>query len=335
MMKLLWALVFLTAAAAIAALPSPLPALSASKLSLHVARLDAPLLSWVGSVRPRLIKLLDPEDGWDAQVLAASPNTLLVGRVYSAAQPSSGDPEAAAAAWVASTAAAMDGNPHVTWWEGVNEPAVGSVAEMAWLSAFEVARVRLLAALQPPRAALVGSFSSGVPDVTNASIIAAFLPALQAAAASGGALGLHEYNSPTLTNCFSNATDEGWLTGRFRKLIREYLRPANLTASLPIVISESGVDNSPCGSPNLGGWLNYCALWERQGWGADCAATYVQQLAWYDSVLRVGDGADEVVATTVFCYACAGFDAYEVAPALPALAAYMNTLLPLEAPARQ
>jgi hypothetical protein len=44
--------------------------------------------------------------------------------------------------------------------------------------------------------AVIGSFSTGMPDVTNASIIQAFFPAIDAAMQHGGILGLHEYCQP-------------------------------------------------------------------------------------------------------------------------------------------
>ena len=73
----------------------------------------------------------------------------------------------------------------------------------------------------------------------------------------GSVLGLHEYNSPNLTACFDSGVGEGWMTGRYRKWYREQILPANL--SIPLVISEFGIDNSgSCGSPNLGGWRKYC-----------------------------------------------------------------------------
>jgi hypothetical protein len=52
-----------------------------------------------------------------------------------------------------------------------------------------------------------------------------------------------------------------------------------------LVISEFGIDNSPCGgSPNFGGWHKYCAWWaSKYGIGNtqdDCAAFYVDQISW-------------------------------------------------------
>ena len=59
------------------------------------------------------------------------------------------------------------------------------------------------------------------------------------------------------------------MTGRYRKLYRQFLIPQNLT--LPLVISENGIDNSPWGSPNFGGFNKYCDWWAQQGYGSDCA----------------------------------------------------------------
>lgn len=189
---------------------------------------------------------------------------------------------------------------------------------MQWYAAFEVARVKLLAAAGV-RAA-VGQFSTGTPDVTNATIISAFYPALAAVQAAGGVLTLHEYDSPYLWQCFSNASGVGWMMGRYRQLYDTYLTPAGL-GDVPLVVSETGIDDSPCGSPNLGGWQAYCSYWQGAGWGDDCSHSYVWQLAWYDALLRADD---YVLGATIFCYQCAGFGSYDVTPMLPELATYMT-----------
>ena len=80
---------------------------------------------------------------------------------------------------------------------------------------FEVARVGILAS--HGRNASIGQFSVGVPDITNAAIMNAFAPAIDAARARGGILGVHEYSSPTILGCFDAGSGEGWYTGRYRK----------------------------------------------------------------------------------------------------------------------
>jgi hypothetical protein len=58
---------------------------------------------------------------------------------------------------------------------------------------------------------------TGVPDVTNPAMMNAFNPAIDAALQHGGVLAVHEYASPTMDGCFSNSTQDGWFTGRYRK----------------------------------------------------------------------------------------------------------------------
>ncbi len=50
--------------------------------------------------------------------------------------------------------------------------------------------------------AAIGCFSVGNPDVTNPSMIAAMYNMIDAAAANGGVLALHEYNAPYLNYSF-------------------------------------------------------------------------------------------------------------------------------------
>ena len=314
----MWASVALVAWCALCAVTAS-GALSRSKLSLHVNGVDANVSAFLAATQPRVVKLLDPSSGDVAAVKQASPRTVIIGRVYMPAQPVGGDPTAAAAAWLAAVAPSLAACPGVDYWEGYNEPGVGDAGSMAWYAAFEVARVALLAAATPPARAAIGQFSAGTPDVTTPAVVNAFMPAVDAARANGGVLALHEYSSPTMQGCFDNATAEGWLTGRYRKLYREFLIPQN--RSLPLVISETGIDNSPCGSPNLGGWLSYCSWWASHGLPGDCSAQYVAQLGWYDALLRADD---YVLGATVFCKGCDGFDTYEVATVLPDLTAYMQ-----------
>jgi hypothetical protein len=103
-------------------------------------------------------------------------------------------------------------NPAVDYWEGYNEPSVGTLAQLSWVAAFDAERVALLAA-QGARAS-IGNFGVGNPDVTNSSLMKAYNTAIDAALAHGGVLGLHEYSSPTMMGCFDAASGEGWTTGR-------------------------------------------------------------------------------------------------------------------------
>lgn len=102
-----------------------------------------------------------------------------------------------------------------SYWEGYNEPGCSTQAEMAWLATFDATRVAILA--RHGLKASIGNFATGNPNVLDAPLMEAYNPAIDAALKAGGILGLHEYNSPNYTNCFNNATGEGWMTGRYRK----------------------------------------------------------------------------------------------------------------------
>lgn len=297
-------------------------AVSKSKLSLHVNGVDAKMAAWLASTGPAVVKLLDPSPGDVKAARAASPGALLVGRIYRSMQPTDGDPATAAAAWFNDAWPTISACEDIDiLWEGYNEPDVGDVEKMAWYAAFEAARVALLAAAPTPARAAVGCFSTGTPDVTQPAIVNAFAPAIDAARAHRGVLALHEYASPVMSGCFDNSTGEGWFTGRYRELYRDFLIPQNRT--LPLVVTEAGIDNALCGSPDLGGWLGYCSWWASHGLPGDCAAQYTAQLAWYDGVLREDA---YVVGATLFCYHCSGFAEYEVETVMPDLQAYMNAL---------
>jgi len=106
-------------------------AVSASKLSVHVAALDDTMQAWIGATQPRVVKLLDPGSGWDAVVRSLSPATVIIGRVYQAAQPTSGDPAAAAAAWLAAVQPTIAVNPSVDYWEGERGAASRALARFS------------------------------------------------------------------------------------------------------------------------------------------------------------------------------------------------------------
>jgi hypothetical protein len=110
------------------------------------------------------------------------------------------------------------------------------------------------------------NFSMGTPN-TNPTAWPAFYPAIDAARANGGILGLHEYGTP-MQQYFDAASGDGWLCGRYRKVYRQFLIPSN--RSLPLAITEAGVDGvAPVG------WKNHFT-----------SDQYMAQLQWYDSLMR-------------------------------------------------
>lgn len=81
---------------------------------------------------------------------------------------------------------------------------------------------------------------------------------------------------------FDNSTDEGLFTGHYRALYRRHLLPTGRV--IPLVITETGIDGGPI--MKAGGWKVFTSL-----------ASYVQQLKWYDSLLRADD---YVLGCTIF-----------------------------------
>lgn len=144
-------------------IPPSLTGVSNSKLTLHVgdvAGVDAAVAAFLAAAQPRTLKLLDPKPGWAAAALRASPETQLIGRVWTPTQPTDGDPRAAAAAWLNATRPFFSASPEIQLWEGYNElPGTASNRSlMQWYSEFEQARVQLLAGVG--LRAVVGAFAT-------------------------------------------------------------------------------------------------------------------------------------------------------------------------------
>jgi hypothetical protein len=185
-------------------------------------------------------------------------------------------------------------------WEGYNEPVPGDEGQMRKLADLEAERVRLLA--ENGLRAVVGNFGSGNPPL---EWWPAFRPALEAAQANAGYLGLHEYSAPTIwtkTNRLpldfrAEPGDEGWLTLRYRKVYQQFLLPWGIR--LPLVMTECGVDGGIANRPGPPGqgWEDFGSYWAELGMGKDVPGNYIEQLAWYDSELRLDD---YVVGASIF-----------------------------------
>jgi len=166
----------------------------------------------------------------------------------------------------------------------------GDEGQMQKLAALEQERVRLLA--ERGERAAVGNFGTGHPSM---ELWPAFRPALEAAQANGGYLALHEYSAPTIwfqTNrepldFRADASDEGWLALRYRKVYRQFLQPWGL--ELPLLITECGVDGLVTDRPGPPGqgWQDFADYWAELGMGRDTHGNYIEQLAWYDRQLQM------------------------------------------------
>lgn len=275
--------------------PTPFPPGPATKLGLFVSWFHPQIMELVATGNVALIKTLELDPSFLAEVRARSPQTIIVGRaLLDQVDLARADPlsEARRAA-EATLDLAMDDRRRglVDAWEGFNEPVPGNKDEMQRLAVLEKERVRLLA--EQGHRAVVGNFGTGHPPL---EWWPAFRPALEAAQAQGGYLGLHEYSAPTIwyqTNREPldfrvDPSDEGWLTLRYRKVYRQYLQPWGL--ELPLLLTECGVDGLVQDRPGpLGakGWKDFARYWARLGMGWDTAGNYVEQLAWYDSQLQL------------------------------------------------
>lgn len=253
--------------------PGPQPS-AASKLTIHGGFTGGESMRFIAQVQPAWVKVLDRVD-LAREIKLRSPGTKIVGRIYHPDQPQDGDPLQRAREWWSKVAGIVLNHPDVDYWEGYNEPGVGDLAAMNWYARFEAERVRILA--RNGAKACIGNFSMGVPDVTNPQMWPAFYVAIDEALANGGILGLHEYSAPSMQNYFDPATGEGWLTGRYRKVYRQFLIPDG--RRIPLIITECGIDGGT-------GWKNFTN-----------AKDYLQQLEWYDNLLKEDD---YVLAATIY-----------------------------------
>jgi hypothetical protein len=301
---------------------TPRPELGPSKMGIHVARPNSPaIMEFVRAAQPAVVKGVD-DLGFLAEVKAASPQTVTIGRFSIDPQDYGGEPEAAAAALIARQLPQMQQHPYVDYWEGWNEPDP-NLDRMAWYARFEAERVRQLA--QHGLRAAVGGFSTGVPELVEFEL---FVPAIEEAQRHGGILTLHEYAAPDLTFLYGDPLpgyptypDRGPLMFRYRWFYRDVLEPRGLV--VPLVISEAGIDgilgNRP--GPDGLGWQDFQAFWVAQGWGPDGPTAFLNQLQWVDNEARLDD---YVIGYALFT-ASGGraWESYELDSFLPRLGEYI------------
>ena len=293
--------------------PTPFPAGPPTKLGLFVAWYHPQIMDLITTRNVTVLKTLEFDPAFLADVKARSPETLIVGRV-TLGQLDLNRTDMAAEARRAVDAVlpiALDERRIglVDAWEGFNEPVPGDEGQMQKLAALEAERTRLLA--EQGLRSVVGNFGTGQPPL---EWWPAFRPALEAAQAHGGFLGLHEYAAPTIwyhTNrqpldFGADAADEGWLTLRYRKVYRQYLQAWGL--DVPLLITECGVDGLVADRPGPPGkgWKDFAGYWAELGMGWDTAGNYIEQLAWYDRELQLDP---YVVGATIF--AMTAFEEWE------------------------
>ena len=227
---------------------TPFPPGPASKLGLFVSRNDPRIFDLLRTGNVAVVKTLEYDSNFVAEIKQVSPNTLVVARLDLPQIDLSTltDPEAAAREF-ADKLLPIATDPRrlaaIDAWEAYNEPVPSDGEQMARLARFEAERTRLLAAAGVR--SVIGNFGTGQPDL---ALWPQFRPALEAAIKYKGYLGLHEYSAPTMQygtpqdplGWGTDPAQTGWLTLRYRKVYREYLEPNKLT--LPLILTEIGID---------------------------------------------------------------------------------------------
>jgi len=259
-----------------------------SKMGIHVTRNSTPkIMEFVRTAHPAVVVGLG-DVGWLTEVKRVSPETITIARYAEPDQSLEGDPVVRAREFVASHLERYLLNPGVDYWLGWNEPVLETPEEMAWYAAFEAERATAMAEYGLKVA--IGNFSVGTPE---AEVFGEFLPAIRAAMEHGGVLSLHEYGAPTMRDGVGagipgveSIDDAGALTLRYRYWYNHFLQPNDLV--IPLVITEAGIDGGVLVQGNDGedGWRGLVDLAVPDESLSRAAASYLEQLSWYDDELR-------------------------------------------------
>jgi hypothetical protein len=259
-----------------------------SKLGIHVTRNSTPeIMAFVRDARPAVLVGLG-DVGWLGEAKSISPETITIARYAEPNQSLQGDPIIRAREFVASHLERYLLNPGVDYWLGWNEPVLQTPEDMAWYAAFEAERT--IAMAEHGLKVAIGNFSVGTPE---AHVFGGFLPAIRAAMEHGGVLSLHEYGAPTMRDGVgagipgADPVDgAGALTLRYRYWYNHFLQPNDLV--IPLVITEAGIDGGVLvlGNDGEDGWRGLVDLAVPDKSISRAAASYLEQLSWYDDELR-------------------------------------------------
>lgn len=317
---------------------TPFPAGPPSKLGLFVARNSPQLFDLLATKAVTVVKTLELDGGFAAQIKSTSPRTLLIGRIdLPQLELNTLDPIPAAKDFVNRLMPIADDparRAYFDGWEAYNEPVAGSDDEMKRLGDFEAERTRLLA--ERGLRSVVGNFATGTPALEQWKF---FLPAVQAVKEHNGWLGLHEYGAPTIYFLTSRENqgrypgvspeDTGWHALRYRQVYQQILQPAGLV--VPLIFTELGIDghvqNDRPGPREARGWQDFQQYWSENGYGLWGPGAYVEQLVWFDNAMRQND---YVVGGCIFALAAsAGWERYDIlGPAAGVLQQYLSVHAP-------
>ncbi len=279
---------------------TPFPPGPPSKLGLFVARNHPQIFDLLKTKAVTVVKTLELDANFVAQIKQTSPNTKVIGRLpdgdLSEVSLATLDPISAAHAYVERLLPFADDarrRPHFDGWETYNEPVAGNADEMKRWADFEAERTRLLG--DRGIRSVIGNFGTGGPEL---EMWEHFLPAVQVAQQYDGWLGLHEYSAPTIYYLTTrdnmgrypgvSPEDSGWLTLRYRQVYNQILIPRGL--AIPLVFTELGVDGLvQAGRPgpmDARGWHHFQSYWAENGFGLWGPGAYVEQLVWFDEAMR-------------------------------------------------
>ena len=316
---------------------TPFPPGPPSKLGLFVARNHPQLFELLETQAVTVVKTLELDRNFVAQIKQTSPHTLVIGRIdLPQLNLRELDPTTAARSFVDQLLPIADDparRQYFDGWESYNEPLAADADEMRRLGEFEAERTRLLG--ERGLRSVVGNFGTGQPPL---ELWEPFLPAVQAVKEYDGWLGLHEYSAPTIYYLTTREDkgrypgvspgDTGWLTLRYRQVYDQVLIPRGL--GVPLIMTELGVDglvdNRP-GPPDAMGWQDFTRYWAENGYGMWGPGAYVEQLVWYDEAMRQND---YVVGGCIFVLAGSqGWDSYDIlGPAASVLDQYLSVHAP-------
>ena len=302
---------------------TPFPPGPPSKLGLFVARNHPQIFELLETGAVPVVKTLELDANFLAQIKQTSPNTKIIGRMpdgdLADVSLDSLDPLPAARAYVDRLLPYADDparRPYLDGWESFNEPVANNAEEMRRWAEFEAERTRLLA--ERGIRSVIGNFATGQPPL---ELWEPFLPAMQAATEYDGWLGLHEYSAPTIYYLSTRENqgrypgvtpqDTGWLTLRYRQVYQQVLIPNGL--AVPLVMTELGVDglvaNRP-GPPDAMGWQHFQEYWAQNGYGDWGPGAYIEQLVWYDDAMRQDS---YVIGGCIYAMAgSSGWESYDI-----------------------
>ncbi len=299
---------------------TPFPPGPPSKLGLFVTRNDPQIFRLLKTQGVAVVKTLELDKNFVAEIKSTSPRTKVIGRIdLPQIHLSSVDPVGAARAFVEQLLPYADDparRPYFDGWEAYNEPVPGNADEMKRLAEFEVERVRLLG--DRGIRSVIGNFGTGQPPLEQWEH---FLPAVEAAKAYDGWLGLHEYSAPTIYYLSTRENqgrypgvspqDTGWLTLRYRHVYNQILKPKGL--AIPLVMTELGVDGLVAERPGptkARGWQHFQEYWAQTGYGLWGPGAYVEQLVWYDQAMQQDD---YVIGGCIYALAAShGWQSYDI-----------------------